>query len=117
MNMILIGKRIREQREMQNLKQEQLAEMAKISNVHLSGIERGKKVPSIESFINIVNALNIPSDYLLRDEINGSKQIILNDITEKMKDLTPKQVEYVSDMFNLALKNFAIFAGTAETAE
>jgi transcriptional regulator with XRE-family HTH domain len=105
--MEIIGKRIREQRELQNLKQETLAEMVEISNTHMSQIERGKKEPSIKAFIRIVNALNIPADFLLRDELKNSSPILLNDITEKMTHLTKEQVEFVTDLFNFALTNFS----------
>jgi len=104
--MVLYGKRIREQREAQNLLQEKLAEMVDISNTHMSEIERGKKVPSLDAFVRIVNALNIPADFILRDELNNSKQIFLNDITEKMTDLTNEEVEFVTELFEVALKNF-----------
>jgi transcriptional regulator with XRE-family HTH domain len=107
MDKVILGKRIREQRELQNLKQEKFAEMVGISNIHMSEIERGKKTPSMEAFIRIVNALNIPADVLLRYEVNGAKHYLLNDITEKMKDLTPEQLKLVVDLFNTALDNFA----------
>lgn len=105
--MEIIGKRIREQRELQNLKQETLAEMVEISNTHMSQIERGKKEPSINCFIRIVNALNIPADFILRDELKNSSPIFLNDITEKMTQLTNEQVEFVTDLFNVVLLNFS----------
>jgi len=111
MDKYLLGKRIREQREAQNLNQEQFAELVGIGNIHLSEIERGKKNPSMDAFIRIVNALDIPADYLLRYEVKTAKTVILNEITEKMKDLTPGQIEFIKDLFNLALKNFANIGG------
>jgi len=113
MDKVILGKRIREQRENQKLNQEKFAEMVGISNVHLSEIERGKKTPSMEAFIRIVNALDIPADYLLRYEVKTTKHVILNEITEKMKDLPPEQIEFISDLFNVALKNFANFGEKA----
>ena len=106
MDKVFLGKRIREQRELQNLKQEKFAEMIGISNIHLSEIERGNKTPSMEAFIRIVNTLDIPADILLRDVVNGGKPYILNNITEKMKDLTPAQLKMISELFDVALNNF-----------
>lgn len=117
MDKVILGKRIREQRELQKLKQEKFAEMVGISNIHLSEIERGKKTPSMEAFIRIVNALNIPADILLRYEVNGAKQYLLNDITERMKDLTPAQLKMVVELFNTALDNFDNLAKEAEKTE
>ena len=107
MNREILGRRIRDQREALGLKQEKFAEIVEISNVHLSEIERGKKTPSMEAFIRIVNALDTPADYLLRDEVKTTKHVIFNEITEKMKDLPPEQAEFIKDLFDVALKNFA----------
>jgi transcriptional regulator with XRE-family HTH domain len=106
MDKVILGKRIREQRELQKLKQEQLAEMVGISNIHLSEIERGNKTPSMEAFIRIVNALDVPADIFLRFEVTGAKQYLLNDITERMKNLTPAQLKMVVELFNVVLDNF-----------
>ena len=107
MDKAFLGKRIREQRKLQKLKQDQLAEKVGIGTVHLSEIERGNKTPSMETFIKIVNALNVPADIFLRDEVDGGKPYILNDITEKMKDLSPAQLKMVAELVYAALDNFA----------
>lgn len=116
MDKVILGRRIREQRELQGINQEKFAEMVGISNVHLSEIERGKKTPSMEAFIRIVNALDTPADYLLRYEVKTMKHVIFNEITEKMKDLPPEQIDFITDLFNISLKNFPNFGRkTAET--
>jgi len=117
MNKAILGQRIREQRELQNLKQEKFAEMVGISNVHLSEIERGKKTPSMEAFIRIVNALDTPADYLLRYEVKTMKHVIFNEITEKMKDLPPEQIDFITDLFNISLKNFPNFGAKTDEPE
>ena len=117
MDKVILGQRIREQREAQKLKQEKFAEMVGISNVHLSEIERGKKTPSMEAFIRIVNALDTPADYLLRYEVKTASHVMLNEITEKMKDLPPEQIEFISDLFKAALKNFLNFGNKTEETE
>ena len=114
MDKLILGERIREQRKLQKLNQEKFAEMVGISNIHLSEIERGNKTPSMEAFIRIVNALDIPADYLLRYEVKTATTVRLNEITEKMKDLPPEQIEFISDLFNIALKNFPNFGSKAE---
>lgn len=60
-----IGARVRFYRSQSNLSQEELAELSKLSRVHISCIERGEKIPSLEAIINIANGLNISSDELL----------------------------------------------------
>ena len=68
-----LGKRIREARKKRKFTIEKLAETADIGVVFLGEIERGIKMPSMNTFIKIVEALNISSDYILRDELSSGK--------------------------------------------
>ena len=60
-----IGERIRYNRLKNKMSQERLAELANLSNVFISYIERGERIPSLEAIINIANALNVSADELL----------------------------------------------------
>ena len=66
-----LGKRIKEARKKLKLTQEKLSEKANISNVYLGEIERGEKTPSIPVLIDLIEALDVSADYLLRDELNS----------------------------------------------
>ena len=117
MDKVVLGKRIREQRIAKKLKQDKLAEMIGVTNVHMSEIERGNKAPGMETFIKIVNVLDVPADLFLRYEANGAKPYILNDITEKMKVLTPSQLKMVEEVFNTLLDNIAYLNRKEEETE
>ena len=117
MDKVILGQRIKEHRLSKKLKQEQFAEMIGITNVHMSEIERGNKAPGMETFIKIVNILDVPADLFLRYEVNGAKPYILNDITEKMKNLTPAQLKMVEELFNVAVSNFEYLDRKAEEIE
>lgn len=61
-----IGIRIAQRRKEIKMKQNVLAKKkTNLSNNHISNIENGYSVPSIETFAKICNALNITPDYLL----------------------------------------------------
>ena len=62
-----IGKRIQKSREAAGLKQEQLAEMVDLSCNYLSAIERDVKTPRLDTFVRIINALNVSADEILMD--------------------------------------------------
>ena len=109
MNKVFLGKRISEQRKLKRLKQDELAKMVGIGSIHLSEIERGKKTPSMETFIKIVNSLDVPADILLRDAVNGAKPYILNDFTYKVKDLAPEQLKVITDFIDVLLNNLHYF--------
>ena len=54
-----IGRNIRKYRLMKKLRQEDLAEKADLSINYIGAIERGEKIPSLETLIVIINALGV----------------------------------------------------------
>jgi transcriptional regulator with XRE-family HTH domain len=61
------GQRLRELRLRKNLSQEALAELAQLDRTYISGIERGKRNPSLRNLISIANALEISLASLFED--------------------------------------------------
>jgi len=112
----VLGARIREQRKALNLTLEKFAEAVGIGLVYLGEIERGDKMPSITTFIKIVNNLGLSADYLLRDELVAAKPLVLNEVTEKMQDLTPPHLKMVKDVVVTMVDNF-IAAQKAEVGQ
>jgi len=100
-----LGKRIKEARKRLNLTQERLSEKANISNVYLGEIERGEKTPSIPVLIDLIEALDVSADFLLRDELNSANVIINNELTDKLSKLTPKQRKTAIDILNAYINN------------
>ena len=90
MDQIAIGARIREARLKKKLTQEQLAEKADIGFYYIGEIERGVKLPSLTVFIQIVEALGVTADSLLKDELTASPEFN-NELTAKLEKLNPKQ--------------------------
>lgn len=62
-----VGRRIKAAREKKNLTQEDLASLTDISPTHVSVIERGAKIPKLDTFVSIANALEVSADALLVD--------------------------------------------------
>ena len=100
-----LGKRIRESRITKSYTQQDLAVKADIGTVYLSEIERGVKMPSLNIFIKIIDALDASADYILRDEISSGKEYIRMEIAEKLLALTPHQRETATDILNAYLDN------------
>ena len=100
MDKVFLGKAIREQRLLKKMPSSELAERVGISRTHLSQIEGGHKAPRMETFIKIVNVLEVPADVFIRDQVEGGKSYILNEITHKMRDLPPAQLVKVADLVN-----------------
>ena len=60
-----IGNRMKELRMQYGLTQQELAETCNISVSFLGHIERGTRIPSIETLCSLCRALDVSSDYLL----------------------------------------------------
>lgn len=105
MDKIILGKRLRETRIQKGYTQQALAKAADIGVVYLGEIERGLKMPSMGIFIKLVEALDISADYVLRDELTSGSSFICNEITDKLKDLTPRQRKTASDILDAYIKN------------
>ena len=100
------GIRLRNLRNEANLTQEELAEKAEISSAYLGEVERGKKVIGVDKFIKIVKALGVSADYFLCNELPSGEPYVFDEITEKLKKLTPKQRKIAIDILEGYLKNY-----------
>jgi transcriptional regulator with XRE-family HTH domain len=100
-----LGRRIREARKKKQYTQQQLAEKADIGQMYLGEIERGTKAPSLKSFVKIIEALDISADYILRDKLPSGGCYIYDEITEKLKALSPKQRKTASDILDAYIRN------------
>lgn len=83
-----IGQKVRFYRKAAGLRQEALAEAAGISTNYLGMIERGEKIPSLETFLAIANALSVSSDLLLSDVLKTGYEIKTSLLSEKLKTLS-----------------------------
>lgn len=87
MNTSLIGKRIRKYREARGWRQEDFAEKISLSVTYTGMIERGEKVPKLETFINIANVLGVSSDLLLADVLVAKYEIKTSELSDEISSL------------------------------
>ena len=73
---LYIGKRIRQCREERGMKQEDLAEKTNLSVTYIGMIERGERLPRLNKFIEIANALKVTSELLLSDVLTTGYNVI-----------------------------------------
>lgn len=105
MDKIVLGRRLRESRIKRGYTQQALAKKADIGEVYLGEIERGLKMPSMNIFIKLIEALDISADYILRDELTSGGTYIFDEITEKLKNLNPQQRKTAVDILDAYVKN------------
>lgn len=100
-----LGQVLRQSRLKKGYSQQALAEKAGIGTVYLGEIERGLKTPSLNSFIKIIEALEISADYVLRGRLSSGKEYIYDEITQKLQNLTPQQRKTVGDILDAYIRN------------
>ena len=82
-----MGYRVRQQRELNQLTQAQLAEKAGVTMSFIGHIERGEKKASVDTVVALCNALAISPSVLLQDSLSdGAMQSQLT-IDENNEDL------------------------------
>lgn len=92
-----IGSRIRAERMKQNITQEKLAEMVDVGTTHISHIETGNTIPSMKTFIAIINALHLSSDELLRNHIDKVKHVLEGEVAELIQDCSDDEARIITD--------------------
>ena len=105
MDKINIGLRLKEARLKKGFTQKDLSDLSGIHITYISEIERGVKMPSINTFVKIIEVLDISADYVLRNNISSGKGYVFNEVTEKLKDISPGQRKCVVDIIDAYLKN------------
>lgn len=91
MDLTSIGKHIREKRILKSWKQDDLAEKTELSVVYIGMIERGEKMPRLETFIKILNALDSSADEVLEDVLKEGYRIIVSKYAQKLDAMSDNQ--------------------------
>lgn len=91
MNAHAVGQTIKAAREAKGLTQEKLAALVDLSPTHISVIERGLKIPNLDSFVAIANALDVSTDSLLLDVVVRASEGKTCELSQKLSQLPHKQ--------------------------
>ena len=82
-----IGYRIRTARKRREWRQDDLAEKIGKSTTYIGMIERGERLPTLDTFVDIVTALEVTADEILCDVVNYGYQTRLLQYDKKIKEL------------------------------
>ena len=98
-----LGRRIRAERRKQELTQEQLAEMADISDSFMGHIERGGRILSVETLLKIANALSLSVEYIVCGEYHYQPDMLPSEIADALSRMSDRQRKvFLSIMKTLA---------------
>ncbi|MDE6837610.1 MAG: helix-turn-helix domain-containing protein [Acutalibacter sp.] len=93
-----IGGRIRAVRMERKISQERLAEKVDVGTSHISHVETGKSFPSLQTFVDILNALDCSADELLCIEVEKARPIYDSWITEQLADCSQAEIKLVTEL-------------------
>lgn len=106
LNLNMFGIRIRKRREEMHLSRKDLSERAGITTAYLSVVEKGKKIPKIETCIRLLNALNMSADSAFMDSLVAAQPERASYLQSRMTELPPEQRIQALRAFELILKAF-----------
>lgn len=95
-----LGKQIQKYRENTGLSQEAFAEKLGLSAIHISYIERGVRVPSVNVLINIANLLDVSTDVLLGPQLKSNAFAQSALIEQKLQTLPPAKRQKLLAFFD-----------------
>lgn len=100
-----IGRNIRKYRLMRKLRQADLAEKADLSINYVGAIERGEKLPSLETLLVIINALGVSADMILADVIDNGYAVKDSLLAEKLDKLSAEDRTRIYDVIDTMVKH------------
>ena len=106
MDSVKIGEKLRECRIAQKLTQQELAERIGITPRYLGDIERGAKVPKFETFIKLLNGLDVSADYVLMDVLNSTYKLKSSMLEESIECLQPDERTKILNILENMIANF-----------
>ena len=104
MKLATIGKNIRKFRLARKLRQDALAEKTDLTTNYIGMVERGEKIPSLETFIKIVNALGVSSDMVLTDVLETGYTVKNSMLNEKLEKLAPEDRNRIYEVIDTLVK-------------
>lgn len=105
MKLDTIGKNIRKFREIKKLRQEDLAAKTDLTTNYIGMIERGEKIPSLETFINILNSLGVSADMVLSDVLDNGYTVKDSLLNEKLEKLVPEDRNRIYEVIDTMMKH------------
>ena len=100
-----LGKKLRSYRAKCGWSLKDCAEKIGISTRYLADIERGDKVPKLETFILILNTLTASADDVLQDSLIVGYEAKSNDIARKLQALDVTKRKQALDIFESVISS------------
>lgn len=100
-----LGKRLRAARSAKGFSIGSFAAKVELSDRYVSDIERGEKIPKMDTFVMLINLLEVSADTVLQDSLVIDYKIKAGDLEVRISELTPKQREQVFNVIEVMLRS------------
>ena len=99
-----IGNRLREARKAKQMTQEELAYEIDMSAPYIGMIERGERIPKIETFLEIIEALDVTADQIICDAVKYGYQTRLAEYDKWIATLPRAEQEKIFRVLEAMIK-------------
>lgn len=99
---MVIGSRIKEERIKRKMSQQQLGDLLGVTKVSVCGYESGTRTPTMETFLKLIDVLNLTPDYLLGRDVNvvcESEEPYIKKISKEDLDII-KEIKKYPKLYN-----------------
>lgn len=94
MEVFLLGKRLKELRKKSNMTQQELGRMINVTKVSICCYEKGTRIPSLETLIDLSNLFKVDLDYLI-----GNDTYVVSDNNENYGiKMANEEIELVKEL-------------------
>lgn len=100
----MVGSRIRDIRQQRGLTQAELAQQVNMSLKHISAIECGIRLPSLDTLVTIANELRIDTNTLLQDSLSVSTQIESSTLWSQIESLPHQKQKKILRMLQVFIE-------------
>lgn len=91
---MIIGKRVKEARKNKHYSQQELGDLLEVTKVSICGYENGTRQPTLDTFVKLLDTLEVDSNYLLGREEN----VICEDETQYNKKVSKIDLEIIKEI-------------------
>ena len=105
MNCKSMGKKLKSYRAKCGWSLKECSERIGISTRYLADIERGDKVPKLETFLLILNTLNASADDVLQDSLVVGYEAKSNDMIRKLNSLDVTKRKQALEIFDSVISS------------
>ena len=100
-----LGPRIREQRVARGMSVVKLAKEVGVLPNYISQLESGDKIPSLDTFIRIANALDVTADELLCDYLTAELHVVESKLGASVSYLSKEDQRHIEDLVALEISH------------